>query len=81
MQDVITLWNIEEYFIPWVDIGLVQTQMMLISIFKGHGVYSKIYWRKGRDSVTCFSDSVTCIHLPGLSICSLGALDKKKEGW
>lgn len=57
MQDVITLWNIEEYFIPCIDIGLVQIQMMLLSIFKGDDIYSKIYWQKGRDNVTCFGGS------------------------
>lgn len=79
MQDVITLWNIEDYFIPWVGFGLVQTLMKLLSISKSDGVYSKIYWQKGGANVTCFGGSHSCINLPGLSLSSLGALDKKQS--
>jgi len=27
--------------------------MMVLSLFKGDSVYSKTYWQKGRDNVTC----------------------------
>lgn len=59
MQDTITLWNIEEYFIPCVDIMLVQTQMMLLSIIKGNSIYCKIYWQKGKDNGTWFGGSAS----------------------